>query len=224
MIIDCISDLHGYFPKLEGGDLLIIAGDITFQDKISEWASFFDWLKKQNYRKKVLVGGNHDNFLALSFPSSKDERDILQEIQGFIETEADFEYLCDSGIEFEGLKIWGSPWTLKFPEMNPRCMAFSLDTEQEISEKWDLIPNDTDILITHMPAYGILDKLYDGQHVGSLSLRNKRSTVFPKLWVTGHIHSWGGKTVDIERTKCVNASYVNEEYDPVNQAIRIELK
>jgi len=28
MIIDCISDLHGYYPELEGGDLLIIAGDL----------------------------------------------------------------------------------------------------------------------------------------------------------------------------------------------------
>ena len=36
MIIDCISDLHGFFPKLEGGDLLIIAGDLTARDKPEE--------------------------------------------------------------------------------------------------------------------------------------------------------------------------------------------
>jgi Icc-related predicted phosphoesterase len=32
MIIDCISDLHGAQPKLEGGDLLIVAGDLTARD------------------------------------------------------------------------------------------------------------------------------------------------------------------------------------------------
>lgn len=33
MIIDCISDLHGQYPQLEGGDLLIVAGDLTARDK-----------------------------------------------------------------------------------------------------------------------------------------------------------------------------------------------
>jgi hypothetical protein len=33
MIIDCIADLHGHYPKLDGGDLLIICGDLTARDQ-----------------------------------------------------------------------------------------------------------------------------------------------------------------------------------------------
>jgi hypothetical protein len=53
MIIDCISDLHGYLPKLEGGDLLIVCGDLTAYNKPKQYEEFFLWLKKQKYRKKV---------------------------------------------------------------------------------------------------------------------------------------------------------------------------
>lgn len=63
MIIDCISDLHGSLPKLEGGDLLIIAGDLTSNDSDKSWNAFDEWIHKQNYREKILIAGNHDNFL-----------------------------------------------------------------------------------------------------------------------------------------------------------------
>lgn len=48
MIIDCISDLHGYYPKLEGGDLLIVAVDFTTRDTLPELSKFKDWLSQQN--------------------------------------------------------------------------------------------------------------------------------------------------------------------------------
>lgn len=62
MIIDCISDLHGHFPSLEGGDLLIIAGDLTATHTPQELYQFNDWVKVQDYKKKVLIAGNHDTF------------------------------------------------------------------------------------------------------------------------------------------------------------------
>lgn len=34
MIIDCIADLHSHYPKLDGGDLLIVAGDLTDRDSL----------------------------------------------------------------------------------------------------------------------------------------------------------------------------------------------
>ncbi len=247
MIIDCISDLHGHYPKLEGGDLLILAGDYTASDKITQWAEFFNWLKEQPYQNKVLIAGNHDRFFESGFPKTQKEADELKEVQSFLRdmgemVETDFEYLCDSGTEIwteyqitkwgtrptpnaKKLKIWGSPWTKWFPEVNPKCTAFMLKTEEELAEKWALIPEDTDILITHSPAYAIFDQI--GKHkidsVGSLSLGNMICNRNIKLHVFGHIHESYGYGSPIVDLISVNASHVNEHYKPVNKPIRVIL-
>ncbi len=239
MIIDCVSDLHGFTPSLPGGDLLILAGDYTAGDTIPQWVKFLRWLKEQPYRKKVVVGGNHDGFLMISYPTCKEEADSLAEVREFLDDEdlegsEDFNYLCDSGIEFEGLKIWGSPWTKTFEGMNPKCKAFTFDTESELLDKFELIPEDMDILITHSPPYGILDSIPRGSdgsllQAGSRALYSRlKYGVRPRLHVFGHIHEGYGKreffpTWDNKMMVSVNASYVNERYKPVNSHVRIEL-
>lgn len=210
--IDCISDLHGSFPKLEGGDLLIVAGDLTARDQHHEYISFYMKLMHQNYSKKIFIGGNHDNEI--------EKRYVKFDVNSQVE------YLCDSGTEFEGLKIWGSPWSKTFPGMNPLCKAFTVGTEAELNEKWALIPDDIDILITHSPPFGILDECSNGR-VGSIGLRARvlSHERFPrlKLHVFGHIHECGGKIFETTFTKFVNASVLNERYQLVNSAVRVEI-
>ena|SRR5437868_5889889 len=241
MIIDCISDLHGHFPELPGGDLLIVAGDLTARDTPIEYQTFKAWLLGQNYKKKIVIAGNHDGYI------EKATCESLWVMPGL-------EYLCDSGTEYEFeieieedhkfrgtisykvkkiLKIWGSPWTKTFPGINPKCCAFTIpfgcDDEDHISDQWNLIPEDTDILITHCPPFGIFDSVqdfYSGNCIetGSVSLRNKvMSLPNLKLHVFGHIHEHGGKVLDTTICKFVNASHVNENYKPVNGFVRIEL-
>lgn len=225
MIIDCVSDLHGHYPKLDGGDLLILAGDYTPAGKLMEWGLFFKWLKEQPYEKKVIIAGNHDNLFETGFPKTQKEADQLGEVINFLDFEEDFEYLCDSGTEYEGLKIWGSPWTLTFPGINPHCTSFT-GSEKELAEKWALIPDNIDILITHGPPYGVFDKV-KGASKGSKALRRILNRVHPKLWVFGHIHEGYGSVEQESLTgyeyKFVNASHVNEFYKPVNLPIRIIL-
>lgn len=224
MIIDCISDLHGHYPTLEGGDLLIVAGDLTGRDTKEEYKKFDDWIYEQKYKKKIVIAGNHDNLLNCDDP-------FLDGVLGI-----SVKYLCDSGTEFEGLKIWGSPWTKTFPDMNPKCKAFTLDTEDELFDKWTLAPHDVDILITHSPAYGIFDEIKiktqygkRSKYVGSKSLKSYLTNVFrPYLHVFGHIHEAYGhkKTFSCKNDRqliSVNASYVNEHYQPVNKPIRVIL-
>ena len=229
MIIDVVSDLHGCKPALQGGDLLIVAGDLTARDTHAEYLKFFHWLANTPYKKRIVIAGNHDNLAQTE--------DILSISKG------DFEYLCDSGTEFEGLKIWGIPWSKRFIGMNPKCMAFTYyDENWFYDEKVDKIPVDMDILITHSPPYGILDEVkLEGQfklsepplqmyeHVGSKSLYNWLKYVGrPQLHVFGHIHeAYGQKevfpTYNDKMMISINASIMNEHYEPVNKPVRVIL-
>ena len=252
MDIACIADLHGHYPELEGGDLLIVAGDFCRRaDSSSEQLEFISWMQNQEYKRIVFVAGNHDTW--------------IQNVQHQFEFLSGLTYLCDSGTEFELLedqecnwcktpregspwikcshttvcpskvskkvKIWGSPWTKTFERMNPKCKAFTFDTDDELAEKWKLIPNDIDILITHSPPYGILDEV-DSQehctsyHVGSRSLLKRVCEIKPKLHVFGHVHEGYGDIIaewTNTPTAFVNASHVNEYYEPVNKPIRVIL-
>ena len=123
MHIDCLSDLHGFFPELKGGDLLIIAGDLTAGDRKVEYERFILWLRKQPYRCKIVIAGNHDGLLEIGVISIE------------AEPEANMHYLCDSGLEFEGLKIWGWPYTPTYEQW-----AFMADRGKQIKKHWDLSP------------------------------------------------------------------------------------
>lgn len=211
--ITCLSDLHGSFPKFEGGDLLIVAGDLTASDQIYQYAQFFEWLARQNYRKKVIIGGNHDGLFTVC--------DVKEEARMLCGMGADnFEYLCDSGCEFEGLKIWGAPWTPVFFDWH-----FMLKREQ-LAEKWSLIPDDTNILITHGPPFGILDQVSPRKHYRcgceELALRLKELHEL-KLHVFGHIHGGHGVKDVKSGPIYVNAAYMDEQYNPTNKPVRIEL-
>jgi Icc-related predicted phosphoesterase len=221
MIIDCISDLHGSFPKLEGGDLLIIAGDLTARHTEKEFEYFWTWASYQSYDAVIVTGGNHDDYLE-------------KNPHFFKRADKKIFYLCDSGTEFQGFKIWGSPWTKAFEDMNPKCRAFTKETDIELFQKWDIIPKDTDILITHSPPFSILDKVNQVQsnpygdkrikeeNVGSISLRNRVNSLCPKLHVFGHIHQGYG-IIHLPKTTFVNASIMNEDCDPINKPIRVFL-
>ncbi len=230
MLITAVSDLHGKFPTLSGGDLLILAGDFTAADKVQQWMEFFEWVKAQNYRQKVIIGGNHDGFLERCI-SSQEAREML------IDAQEGFEYLCDTGIEFEGLKIWGSPWTPRFCNWH-----FMLTRGERLKEKWALIPDDTDILVTHGPTFGMLDKNKEGRRCGCLDLGIRVDDLKQlKLHVFGHIHEGYGTCYASEYTPgcamevllpgydksifrgplSINAAYMDENYNPTNKPINV---
>jgi Icc-related predicted phosphoesterase len=215
MIIDCISDIHGSYPKLEGGDLLIICGDLTARDSVEEHLQFADWLDIQSYTYKVVIAGNHDNNI---------DPESIECLRGAY-------YLQDSGCTIENLNLWGSPWTKTFKGMNPHCKAFTVDTEEEMKEKFDLIRKDTDILITHCPPYGMFNAIpmKDGTdlHLGSQSLLEVIVRIEPLICVFGHIHeAYGRESAFYPSGKVgtvVNASIFYSNKDDDNKPIRVIL-
>lgn len=212
--ITCISDLHGDEPTLLGGNILIVAGDLTISHRKEQFCRIFDYIESTPYHHKILIAGNHD--------------DLIQ--KGEVNVPDGIIYLEDSGIELFGLKIWGSPWVNRFEHMNPRAAAFA-GSESFLAEKFAKIPLDTDILITHSPPYRILDSVGAdyGACYGSISLYERLQEVVPHLHVFGHIHDAGGKTVilksmlrpDGRDTLCINASIMDQIYQPTNSPVYV---
>lgn len=202
-----LADTHGFLPEIEPVDLLIHAGDICPVSDHSEtfqfsWltSNFKHWWDSQPAKEKVYVAGNHDFFFEKASSWLKDR--ALRHIGD--------NYLEDEGIELLGYKIWGSPWQPWFHNW-----AFNLQRGHEIQEKWNLIPDDTEILITHGPPKNVLDvEGFSKTHVGCADLL-ERTWMLPelKLHVFGHIHHSFGQS-ELAEAQFVNASYVDEGYRP----------
>jgi len=193
MKIICISDTHNLQKdlKIPDGDILIHAGDMTCVGGIDEIKEFNQWLGTLPHRHKIVIAGNHDLYLEL-VPSSTNL---------FITNAI---YLNDSGIEIEGLKIWGSPISPNYQDW-----AFNRERGEAIRKHWEMIPKDTDILITHCPPFGILDFNDKGKHEGCKDLLEMvQQKIKPNLHVFGHLHDAYGQ-IQIEETTFVNASIVN---------------
>lgn len=198
MKIVCISDLHNLYKHIDvpAGDMLIIAGDVSNTGKPEELIAFNAWLGTLPHKYKVMVAGNHDMWFE-RFPELA--RDLIPNVTHYLE---------NSDVEIEGIKIWGSPVTPQF-----YYWAFMYDRDK-LDRLWQTIPA-CDILITHGPPAGILDRTIEGDHAGCKSLFRHVKRVAPKYHIFGHIHE--GRGVHIEDgTIFLNVSTCNRRYEPVN--------
>lgn len=204
------SDLHGKLPQIPECDVLIIAGDIVPLNahhpvRARQWfrSTFADWLASIPAKRVIAIAGNHD---------------IIFQAATQLMPELPWTYLEDSGCEVEGLKVWGTPWQPRFFDW-----AFNLD-EPELAERWQLIPDDTDILVVHGPPRGCGDwSTFGNEHCGSPSLRKRIEEVQPRLVVCGHIHGGYGR-YSIGATTVLNVAHVNEDYRPVHLPVELVIE
>lgn len=126
-------------------------------------------------------------------------------------------YLCDTDITIEGLNIWGSPITPWFFDW-----AFNRKKGEEICRHWKLIPENTDILITHGAPFGILDRTESGVNAGCEDLLAEIDLIKPKYHLFGHIHEWYGMR-ESTHTTFVNGSILDQNNIIRNQPIVLDI-
>ena len=215
MKITLISDTHNKHKlitqDLPGGDLLIHAGDISsmgYEHEIREFCKWYNSL--DNYTNKVFIAGNHDWGFQIN-------TEKVKEILGLYEN---ITYLQDDSVLIgqDVVNVYGSPWQPEFYNW-----AFNLPRQGvELKEKWDNIPTNTDILVTHGPAYGYVDKVIGRtENLGCELLTERIKQVKPKIHVCGHIHTGYGYTFDGD-THYINASVLNESYIYNNKPLTID--
>lgn len=206
MRVVCISDTHHQHRSLKvpDGDLLVCAGDFTRRGDRADVVAFDAWLGTLPHAHKVIIAGNHD-FAFETDPAAA--RSWIQHAT----------YLQDSGCVVDGLRVWGSPWQPRFFDW-----AFNLDRGAPLRAKWDLIPADTDVLITHGPPFGVLDRTHDGRRVGCEELAKAVARIRPKLHVFGHIHEDYGM-VERDGVTYINASSCDLGYRPRQAPIVVDL-
>lgn len=210
-----ISDTHTKHQRIGlkkfEADVLVHCGDITGNGGIAAITDFLTWFNEQKqFKYKIFIAGNHDwlfqrnNYLARKVVEDVGQGDII--------------YLENEEKVIENIKFYGTP--VQPPFMN---WAFNV-YEPKLSEYWKMIPDDTDVLITHSPPYMILDYVpHSMQHEGSPTLyREIMDRIKPRIHCFGHIHEGYG-VVDMEDIKFINASCLDGDYMAVNDPVIVEI-
>lgn len=211
--VACVSDTHNLHEELTlpQADILVVAGDFCGQGTVNEVSNFNQWLDfaRHDYEEILVVPGNHDWAI-------QRERACLPH---FVRVLVDQEFV------YKNVKFYGTPWCTEFGHW-----AYQLPPKQ-LQEKYDLIPHDTDVLISHMPAYGTLDLVERPggfNHVGSKELADKiKSLPNLKAHIFGHLHLCGGQvgmSQNHPRALAVNAAVVDEHYQLVNPPMVISIE
>lgn len=244
--ICAISDLHGYLPELPSCDVVVICGDIiplniqkNYEASLA-WLSgpFQSWALNLDCKKVIFIAGNHDfvfeqlynGYVQMmgnnNMPTTRlyfhSERicDTLFQMDNTYDPK--LIYLCDGSYVYQGVKFYGTPWC---PGL--KNWAFYGDSG-ELIKKFENIPNDFDVLLTHCPPkFGqqgvVLETNWNfGSNFGCQELEDilkhktqVRSDVCYIL--SGHIHSGNHQWEHKGPRHYRNVSIKDENYDPVYQ-------
>lgn len=206
--VGCSHAYHEQIKVPENVDIMIHTGDESnyrdwFRNE-QECIKFLKWYGSQKATHKIFVAGNHSSAIYEKYVK-----------RGEIESYG-ITYLEDEGIYIDDLFIYGTPWTKNFFNWS------FMKSEAEMAEVWKAVPDYTDILVTHSPVYGILDKVTNQGFLECcgcphlLTAIEVDKMINPLLVVHSHIHDNAGITnfgtakVSEEGTVYANVSLVED--------------
>jgi Icc-related predicted phosphoesterase len=210
MKIVALSDTHGSHRSVNmpQGDIVIHCGDYTRRSNYPGTLDFIQWYSNLKFSYKILIAGNHDRF------TEKRKQDFFEIING-----RGIIYLENQSVQIGNNKFFGSPYTQKFVGIG----SFTYSNEHETRKIWNLIPEDTNILLTHGPAKGFRDfSKTENKHTGCDVLLEHILKIKCPYHIFGHIHESYGIEAN-EDTVFINASLVNGAEELINKPVIIEL-
>jgi len=172
-----VSDTHNKHRELGQmlqADVLVHSGDFTMAGSDMEALDFLEWFCDLPYKHKIFIAGNHDDCM------------IDATLEGLPDN---VHYLHNSGVTIDGVSFYGVPMLAEFE-----------DGEMKLMERYDLIPEKLDVLVTHRPPLNILDNAESKVHYGSSLLLDRITVSKSKLILFGHTHDaygtmeWSGMT------------------------------
>ncbi|KZT71364.1 Metallo-dependent phosphatase [Daedalea quercina L-15889] len=238
----CISDTHSRVYKVPPGDVLLHAGDLSAGGAYKRLKVTLDWVATLPHPIKILIAGNHDRVqlcldgdwqeggywanMAGGAIRRKDAMAARQLIRDASLRNAGMHYL-----EFESIDITtsaGRMWKVYGSPAAPRYSWGAFQYEYNKGEEiYARISKDTEILLTHTPPYGILDKTRKGSSAGceNLAQRLKSEDLRQcRLHVFGHIHESHGAILDEGSAVPYGRVSVNAALAYGGQAIIVDLK
>lgn len=220
MKIVATSDMHGQLPDTPECDVLIVAGDVApdygrpggqdhhklmhVVNSQKGWLTkrFVPWLESRPGDPLILgIAGNHD------FALEKDEE---------FARALPWRYLLDESFNADGVWFYGLPWVPNLSAWAFHAPDFILD------HKFNAIPEDTHIVISHGPPFGFCDRTvprYGDVNAGCPCANEMISNVHPALFICGHIHEGRGWSMTANGTLVANVSHVDIDYEPVNEPV-----
>ncbi len=192
-----LSDTHSRhraLGKLPEADVVVHSGDFCMVGSEAEALDFLNWFCDLPHPHKIFICGNHDDCLYGANIGGLDQN---------------VHYLCNSGVEIDGVKFYGVPMFMD------DCVT---DRQRR---NIDRIPADTDVLITHSPAYGILD-FDDNINYGDEQLLGKVMEIHPRLHLFGHIHTQHGIVTEHGITFS-NGAIMNSDYTNLQTPNMLEI-
>jgi uncharacterized protein len=190
------ADTHNKFPNLESlpkADIFIHAGDWThlgYRHTAAEFKLLENFIAgiREKYPTVLALHGNHD----LGFDNHRWNRWGVTPIDGVT-------WQHSSGITFHGVALTPA---YDNPEMLLSWQHMTIDEDEEAAV-WDF-PY-VDVVISHSPPFGYVDRTKSGKRIGSRYavsyIREKQS----KLFICGHVHEAAGEAV-LRETRIINTA------------------